>query len=144
MRFDEMIKLYEKKESMPTFIMNNECDIDSLMGEFSLTERELADELLLLAKAFFQGGRYIASGMPSFDDAVLDIGTKHESEHVDTTNKYAASYAERIALDHLTEDVEYYDKLEGMESGENQNDDVDWQSEKNFNKNENQTKIEVN
>ncbi len=53
-----------------------------------------------------------AKGMrPSdFDSTELRRGTKHEMEH--TTDR---KIAERIAMDHLAEDPNYYRKLERME-----------------------------
>jgi hypothetical protein len=45
-----------------------------------------------------------------FNDADLQDGTKHEMEH--TKDKAAA---EEIAKDHLTEDPDYYRKLQKIE-----------------------------
>ena len=47
-----------------------------------------------------------------FDPAALKKGIKVEMEHTDDPAK-----AEEIAMDHLTEDPKYYDKLQKMEEG---------------------------
>lgn len=56
------------------------------------------------------GGR--ASGLTpaDFDPRQLRIGTEHELEH---TNDRAE--AREIAMDHLAEDPDYYERLEAME-----------------------------
>ena len=47
-----------------------------------------------------------------FDPAALSKGIKVEREHTNDDR-----IAQEIAMDHLTEDPQYYDKLEKMEKG---------------------------
>ena len=56
----------------------------------------------------------LSRGVPAtcFDQRAVRKGMRVEMEHTD--KPYVAM---RIAKDHLTEDSEYYDKLEKMESG---------------------------
>jgi len=54
-----------------------------------------------------------------FDASQLGKGKRVEMEHVDEKN-----VAREIAMDHLTEDPKYYDKLEKME-GEKEG-KIDW------------------
>ena len=56
------------------------------------------------------GGLADKKSPKDFDTAALAKGTKVELEHVD--NK---ELAQEIAMDHLTEDPDYYDKLETIE-----------------------------
>ena len=56
--------------------------------------------------------RGLSRGKPrsAFDARALALGTKVEMEHTDNR-----AIAERIAMDHLTEDPRYYVKLARME-----------------------------
>lgn len=56
------------------------------------------------------GGKADKKEPKDFDKEALAEGTKHEMEH--TNNK---SIAQEIAMDHLTEDPEYYKKLKEVE-----------------------------
>jgi hypothetical protein len=57
------------------------------------------------------GGLADSKKPSDFDQVQLDKGTKVEFEHTDDRKK-----AREIAMDHLTEDSDYYKKLEVMES----------------------------
>jgi len=46
-----------------------------------------------------------------FNNQILKKGAEHEMEHT-----YDAELAQEIAIDHLTEDPQYYEKLEKIES----------------------------
>lgn len=58
------------------------------------------------------GGRADKKKPKDFDAAAIAKGVKVEMEHTDD-----AQMATEIAMDHLTEDPKYYDKLEKMEGG---------------------------
>jgi hypothetical protein len=59
------------------------------------------------------GGRADKKNPKDFDPKALEKGIKVEKEH--TSDPHIAT---EIAMDHLTEDPKYYDKLEKMEAGE--------------------------
>lgn len=60
-----------------------------------------------------KGGRGDYYTPAEFDKEALRAGVAHELEH--THDRHIAT---EIAMDHLTEDPSYYDKLERMEAGE--------------------------
>ena len=69
-----------------------------------------------LAKAHadrLHGGRADMMQPDDFDADALDEGREHEGEH--TTDP---GLAEEIAMDHLAEDPDYYDRLEAMEKSQ--------------------------
>jgi hypothetical protein len=57
-------------------------------------------------------GRALGMGPEEFDPSALSKGQKVEMEHTSDPD-----VAEHIAMDHLSEDPRYYDKLEKLESG---------------------------
>lgn len=57
------------------------------------------------------GGLAKGKAPEDFDSKALAKGTRVELEHTDDEN-----VAREIAMDHLTEDPNYYDKLEKIES----------------------------
>jgi len=59
------------------------------------------------------GGLAEGKNPKDFNQEQLQKGIKVEVEHTPDKNK-----AKEIAMDHLTEDPKYYDKLEKMEKGE--------------------------
>jgi hypothetical protein len=65
----------------------------------------------------------LAEGMsPSdFDQAALRKGTEHELEH---TSDWGI--AQEIAMDHLAEDPEYYEKLELIENQQRSTAQIVW------------------
>jgi hypothetical protein len=62
------------------------------------------------------GGRADFKQPSDFDTEQLRIGTKHEKEHT-----HDESIAREIAMDHLTEDPDYYNKLLHMTRSKNPN-----------------------
>ncbi len=60
----------------------------------------------------FEGGLSDGKKQSDFDEKELRQGIEVEKEHANDE-----SIAARIAMDHLTEDPEYYDKLAKMEKG---------------------------
>lgn len=60
-----------------------------------------------------KGGRGDYYTPADFDQTALRAGIEHELEH--TNDRHIAT---EIAMDHLTEDPSYYDKLERMEAGD--------------------------
>jgi hypothetical protein len=64
-----------------------------------------------MAKDKISGGLADNKTPKDFDKASLKKGIKVELEHTDDRQ-----VAQEIAMDHLTEDPEYYDKLEKMEA----------------------------
>jgi hypothetical protein len=67
-------------------------------------------KLIKIAKDMIPGGLADGKSEKDFNKNALDKGIKVEMEH--TTSK---SIAKEIAMDHLTEDPKYYDKLELIE-----------------------------
>jgi hypothetical protein len=67
-------------------------------------------KLIKIAKDMIPGGLADGKSDKDFNQSSLSKGIKVEMEH--TTSK---SIAKEIAMDHLTEDPKYYDKLELME-----------------------------
>ena len=67
-------------------------------------------KLIKIAKDIIPGGLADGKSEKDFNKNSLDKGIKVEMEH--TTSK---SIAKEIAMDHLTEDPKYYDKLEIIE-----------------------------
>jgi len=68
-------------------------------------------KIIKIAKDQIPGGLADGKSDKDFNKSSLDKGIKVEMEH--TTSK---SIAKEIAMDHLTEDPEYYDKLELIEN----------------------------
>ena len=56
------------------------------------------------------GGLADKKSPKDFDEEKLDQGIKVELEHTNDRN-----LAQEVAMDHLTEDPEYYDKLKAVE-----------------------------
>lgn len=75
------------------------------------------DEALLIVekenhwKDQLKGGRADKKKPSDFDDDALKVGIKHELEHTDKSD-----VAKEIAMDHLAEDPNYYDKLKKVEN----------------------------
>jgi hypothetical protein len=75
-----------------------------------------AIEIEKLASIYFKSAEKIPGGLADkkspkdFNSKALAKGTKIEREHTDDPEK-----AREIAMDHLTEDPKYYDKLEKIE-----------------------------
>lgn len=57
-----------------------------------------------------EGGKADKKRPSDFDPAALEEGMKHEREHTNSDE-----IAREIAMDHLTEDPEYYKKLKRVE-----------------------------
>lgn len=113
-------KLNKTREEMINLFSNNDAsedDINSLSSSLGVKKDEIHKILYKLMSEFFGSGRYVdavkSGNPPDIDDAQLKKGIETEMEH--TTS---AIFAKKIALDHLTEDSEYYTKLENMEGGE--------------------------
>ena len=70
--------------------------------------RKLANKIAW--KDQIPGGLADSKSPDDFDKKDLDKGMKVEMEHTDDSN-----LAKEIAMDHLTEDPKYYEKLEIME-----------------------------
>jgi len=66
-----------------------------------------------ISKEKIPGGLAEGKKPSDFDQKQLSKGTKVEQEH--TKDK---DVAREIAMDHITEDKKYYDKLDKMEKGE--------------------------
>ena len=63
-----------------------------------------------MARDRIHGGRADGMSPADFDSRQLRIGTAHELEHTNDRAK-----AREIAMDHLAEDPDYYERLEAME-----------------------------
>lgn len=75
--------------------------------------KKLWQRIIRVAKDKLPGG-LADDKIPEFEDEQLQKGIKVEMEHTDDKE-----IAREIALDHLTEDSKYYDKLAEMEGDEN-------------------------
>jgi hypothetical protein len=75
-----------------------------------LNKIKSAQLLLKLAKDLIPGGLADKKSPKDFDAQALEKGIKVELEH--TSSK---QMAKEIAMDHLTEDPKYYDKLAKIE-----------------------------
>ena len=67
-------------------------------------------KIITVAKEKIPGGLSSGKNPEDFDQDALEKGIKVEMEH--TTDR---EFAQEVAMDHLTEDKEYYDKLEKIE-----------------------------
>jgi hypothetical protein len=79
-------------------------------GSKAIGAKKISDE----SKVNEEGGLANKAGKKpeDFDKEQLEAGTKVETEHTDDPAK-----AQQIAMDHLTEDPQYYTKLKKMEAG---------------------------
>ena len=88
--------------------------IHQLADKLEIEHSDLEKEIYGLLSSFLYNGLYNdkkrSDGKVPIDKGQLEKGIKVEMEH--TSNELVA---QRIALDHLTEIVDYYNRLEKME-----------------------------
>jgi hypothetical protein len=77
----------------------------------NLSDQEKSEML----KAFFDGGLSAGKDLSNIPDDKIKQGMNIEFEHLEQGNKYASLIARKIAIDHLVEDINYYEKLKEIE-----------------------------
>ncbi len=99
----ELIKKYtDREEAIDDLVAFSTGEKDGSVGA-RLTLKDVVEDIL-------PGGRADKLSPQDFDATQLKIGTRHEFEH--TKNK---DLAREIAMDHLSEDPNYYKKLAKVE-----------------------------
>lgn len=94
--------------------------INDFINEKKINHSQFYKELLIFLSAFIKGGKYneeIKGDKIKFLEnnySEIKKGINIEKEHIDINNKYNKIIAMRIALDHITEDKDYYNKLSKM------------------------------
>lgn len=83
-----------------------------------MLRRQIRDLIREEYKDQVSGGLADVKKPEDFDPSALANGKKVEMEHTDDPD-----LAEQIAMDHLTEDPKYYDKLAKMEAGDKKDDE---------------------
>lgn len=94
----------------------NDDLVHQLADKLGIEHSALEKEIYELLSSLLYNGKYNEQkrkdGKVPIDKGQFEKGVKIEMEH--TSNELLA---QRIALDHLTEIVDYYDRLEKMEKG---------------------------
>ena len=109
------------KEKLLQFFIDNPYPDDFKLHEFAdsmgIDTHILEGEVYKILSTFLSGGFAKEKGISEkdVDKGQLEKGIKVEYEHVDKKSDYADMIAKRIALDHLAELDDYYDKLEIIE-----------------------------
>ena len=101
-----MIQLFAREEPIKDY-----ADIHGLAEELDIEAEKLEEKIYGLLQSFLSKGRFMEKGnIDKIDKKQLTMGIKVEMEHTDNP-----LIARRIALDHLTEISDYYDRLNKME-----------------------------
>lgn len=87
----------------------------------NIAESEGIDPDVLEAKiyqfvsALLSGGLSFEKDISHISDDKIKQGIEVEMEHVDKNNPFSIFIARKIEIDHLIEDIDYYDKLAKIE-----------------------------
>jgi hypothetical protein len=85
-------------------------EVHAFAEELGIDEHAFEEKIYKLLAGFFNAGKYNETKPENVDDAQLEKGIKVEMEHTKLPE-----ISRRIALDHLSEIPDYYDRLEKME-----------------------------
>lgn len=103
-----------KMKKVFNFFMNEESINKDIIKEFidknDISMEYFNDIVYNLFSKFCSCGEWMRKGKPKVDEDQVSLGIEIEYEHTDNP-----LIAERIALDHLTENDQYYDYLILME-----------------------------
>lgn len=103
-----------QKAIIDLFTLNPEVTDDmiaKLASNLGIDEKTLENEIYRILTSFFNKGKSRENPHNAIDPEQLQAGIKVEYEHTDNI-----FIAEKIARDHLAEDVSYYTHLAEMES----------------------------
>lgn len=104
------------------FFVNNPNPDDSKVHAFAesnnIEPSQLEEKIYQLISGIVSGGLSAGKNISNIPEEKIKIGVEIELEHVDKNNPFAYLIARKIAIDHLIEDINYYEKLIKMEKGE--------------------------
>lgn len=99
----ELLKKYtDRQDALDDLVAYSTGEKQGEVGA-RLTLKDVVEDIL-------PGGKADAKSPKDFDQNQLKIGTQHELEHTKDVN-----IAREIAMDHLSEDPDYYKKLKKVE-----------------------------
>jgi len=103
----QKIKIHKKNNNVKVY-KNRQISADPYL---SMTENDKD----LFINAIMNGGFSKGKDISSLPEEMIKNGADVEMEHVEKGNPFSSTIARKIAIDHLFEDLNYYEKLAKME-----------------------------